>query len=232
MTDVVVQDKPAEVPVSTNQPAQAPTPPPRKMFDVDLFYDIDDTVVKLITKVIRGNTDDNDYLVNLLSVGGNTADGLVLFEKLEASHHKKAVIVLSRCYSFATAYMCFSNTIRLAYPSTRFLIHRANVELAGDFEEVTNSINLVTGEWGKYKDLIKSSFGISDKEAKKLFEYPYDKYTSAEDMLNLGDAGGIDGIILKDLGDFKYLCKTRGGNRIIDIHEHTAQDVPNLPIEV
>lgn len=178
---------------------------------------------------IRGSLAKFDVLVIYLnSTGGEINIGRVTLEALH-SYGKKVVWISELLnVSLATAVPLLNDSLRLAYPSSRFLIHGSYYQYKGDALTVERNIKLTEDVDAFWDQAYMEGIGLTKKELKKLTAF--DNMLLAKEFMNLGTKGGLDGLILKRLENNDYLCECRGGiKKIINIVDHKSSDVPNLP---
>lgn len=178
---------------------------------------------------IRGSLTKFDVLVVYLnSMGGEIHIGRAAMEALH-SYGKKVVWISELLNgSLATVIPLLNDSLRLAYPSSRFLVHSSYYTYKGDAKEVEKNIRL-TEEADLFWDQVYiDGIGLTKKELKNLTAF--ENMLMAKEFMNLGTKGGLDGLILKRLENNDYLCECRGGiKKIINIVDHKSSDVPNLP---
>lgn len=219
----------SEVQVQEVAPVEAPV---KVMpYILDMFGIINDQMTRDLTTKIRGNIARSPLHINLSGPGGSVSSGLVLSDVITSMETKVTYFSQGFCASMCSSMPQCVNSLRLCYPHSRFLYHASSLTLDGSYEEIENQHRSVKALDTEIIQLVSDSFGMDTKEAKrKLFSY--DRFFSAKEMLAMGENGGVDGIILTELPDFKFICETRDGLKVIDTMNHDRADIKELPLWV
>lgn len=231
MSDVIeskLPDAEDTSPVPAQEAAVA-TPPARPEYEEVIFRG--DFSMKEVTPIFNLLTRIRKIpIVFYLTSDGETPGfAMQLVDRLNALD--VPVTIISELYNASTAALFphQSDFIRLAYPHTVFTYHYGINRLVGTGpEEMENQQNYVNVVHDKFVDVARQKIGLSKKEFKKYNSYDHILY--GFDALNIGEHGMVDGLILEDYRDGRFLCKTRTGNKIIDVTIHRRDDIPNLPV--
>lgn len=224
-----IPDAPVEAtPVPTQQIAEA-TPAGRPEYEEiifrGLFNDKDvQPIFNLLTRIKH-----QPVVIFLTSDGGAPGFALQLTERLDGLD--VPVTIISELYnsSCGAFWPHMSNFVRLAYPHSVFTYHFGIVKLVGTGpEELDNQKQYLDGINTGFIEVIREKIGLTKKEFKKY--YSSDHILFGYDALEIGTNGMVDGLILKDYRDGTYLCKCRGGNKIIDVTKHRREDIAGLPV--
>lgn len=189
---------------------------------------INDADMKEHFDTVNGIPYGGSLIIWLNSPGGTPQIALMFDEKLRT----KGLNVTYISYLFNASSACtlphLSDAIRLTYHNSVFTFHGATTHISerkGQFEMVkeyaSHGIDTIN-------ELMMKSIGLTKKEFKKydgddLIIYGYK-------LLDVGEHGIVDGIILKETGIGEFLIKTRDGNKLIDVSKHKRSDIKNLPV--
>lgn len=210
-----------------NEVKEAIKPP--TVYEMFLCGSIDADSATEFCKLAGQNYNRDPFVINVNSTGGDVNAGLVINDVLDTFMTNVAFVV--GCFSGSMAVTLMQNPeyFRLAYKSSRLLCHGLKVTVVGGMDEVANQCNNVNVVRENIIDRYSRACGLEgDELIEKVFNK--DRLYSAQDALELGTRGLIDAIILRDFGAHKYLCRTRGGLKVIDIIKHTPHDIPDLPV--
>lgn len=168
-------------------------------------------------------------MVWLSSPGGHPQIALMFDEKLKA----KGINVSYISHMFTGSAACtlpqLSDTaLRLAYHHSVFTFHGATVSTSGRNEQNEMLSDYAYKAIDEVNDRMMKSAGLTKKEFKKyngddIVLYGYE-------ILDIGEHGFIDGLILKELSVGEFLIKTRDGNKIVDVSIHKRSDLKDLPV--
>ena len=220
----------APVPVPTQQVVEA-TPEGRPEYEEIIFRGFfnDKDIQPIFNMLTRIKP--QPIVIFLTSDGGASGMAVQLTERLEALGHP--VTIISELYnsSCGAFWPHMSNFVRLAYPHSVFTYHFGIVRLSGTSnDEMENQKRYLEVMNSVFVDAVREKIGLTKKEFKKY--HSTDHILFGLDALNIGENGMVDGLILKDYRDGTYLCKTRGGNKIIDVTKHRREDIAGLPVVV
>ncbi|AEV89681.1 putative ATP-dependent Clp protease subunit [Pseudomonas phage OBP] len=194
---------------------------------INKSFNHDDIVT--LTETIRKGVDSFDTLIFYMnSMGGQINTGLV-FRDIVNSWDKKIVYISELLNaSLATALPQCGDVLRLAYPTSRFMLHDSTYTYKGTRADVANQMEYTSHADDVWDNAYMEGIGLTKKEYAKLVAF--DNVMYANKFMMLGTKGGIDGMILKRLNVAQYVCNTRTGIKMIDVRYHTRNDVPNLPL--
>lgn len=231
MTEAVVASLPdaEDTAPTVTQEAALATPQARPEYEEIIFRG--DFSMKEITPIFNVLTRIKKIpiLFYLTSDGGTPGFAMQLVDRLNALD--VPVTIISELYNASTSALFphQSDFIRLAYPHSVFTYHYGMMRISGTSqEEMESQKNYVAVVHDKFVDVARQKIGLSKKDFKKY--YSYDNILYGFDALNIGEHGMVDGLILEDYRDGRFLCKTRTGNKIIDVTIHRRDDIPNLPV--
>lgn len=178
---------------------------------------------------ISGIPHGSSLLIWLSSPGGSPQTALMFDEKLKARGINVTYISYLFNASAAANLPQLSDGIRLTYPHSVFTFHGPtfNITEREDRFEMARSYSKVATDITDER--IMSAAGLTKKEFKKysgddIILYGYQ-------LLDVGQHGLVDGLILKEYGPNLFLIKTREGNKMIDVAIHKRSDIKDLPIE-
>ena len=170
------------------------------------------------------------YIIKLTGPGGMVNTMLTVADIL-ASYDVPVTIISRGVNGSANArFPHTSDFIRLCYPSSKFVFHSSTFGSNGTIEAIEDKYeNAKATIEGKLSCFAKH-FGITKRQAAKYNNHEF--AVNAEDALNTGTKGIVDGIIIKDFGDGRYLIKTRNGNKLMDAKIHRRGDLADLPVHL
>lgn len=231
MTEAVAASLPdaEDTSPAVTQEATVVTPPARPEYEEIIFRG--DFSMKEITPIFNMLTRIKKVpiLFYLTSDGGTPGLAMQLVDRLNALD--VPVTIISELYNASTSALFphQSDFIRLAYPHSVFTYHYGMIRISGmSQEEVENQRSYVEVMQEKFVDVARQKIGLSKKEFKKY--YSYDNIMYGFDCLNIGTNGMVDGLILEDYRDGRFLIKTRDGNKVIDVTIHRRGDLATLPV--
>lgn len=204
-------------------------PPKRESWDLMINGTFKEEDLKTTCNSIRMNVNRLPIIVYIGSQGGNVQTGLVINDVLESLNVPITWIHQGYSGSMGVTISQRFNQLRLCYSHSRFLCHGVNFTLVGSRDEMQNQARLSLDTEAELVDLYSKSVGLPHAEVKaELFSR--DHLFSAQEALELGENGLVDGIIIVDYGEGLYLCKTRTGVKVIDAFNHTPADIVDLPL--
>lgn len=226
-----IPDVPVDVAAAPTQEIVQATPEGRPEYEEIIFRGFfnDKDIQPIFNMLTRIKP--QPVVIFLTSDGGTTGMAVQLTERLEALGHP--VTIISELYnsSCGAFWPHMSNFVRLAYPHSVFTYHFGIVRLTGtSTNELENQQRYLDVMNANFVDTVREKIGLSKKEFKKY--HGTDHILFGFDALEIGENGMVDGLILKDYRDGTYLCKTRGGNKIIDVTKHRREDIAGLPVVV
>ncbi|QYN79910.1 ATP-dependent Clp protease proteolytic subunit [Kosakonia phage Kc263] len=185
-----------------------------------------DTIEKFYEQLDRSRP--GPFVVQLFGQGGSVNMMLTVADILRSFDVPVTVISRGANASANVRMPLTSDFIRLCYDSSTFLFHATRFRSEGSIEEVEH----------KYKKNLESSarkvndfmeqVGVTKRQAEK---YNGKEFTlNAEEALMTGTKGIVDGIIVKDFRDGKFIIRTRDGLKQIDATIHRRGDIAKLPI--
>lgn len=202
---------------------------PDQAFEVNIFDSIETKSVAAILGRIRANLGQEPMIIYLASPGGAVASGTSIVEVLESKLHPITIITETWTASFCTLFTATANAVHLCYPSTRFLFHAGRWNLNGLDSEVKTLIDMSNAVENEIIEKFIARAGITRKYFDKHFYGP-DKTLFGHEMLMLGDKGAADGLIVKDLGECKYIIRKRDGELYLyDAYRNFRKDLDTLP---
>lgn len=121
-----------------------------------------------------------------------------------------------------------SDFVRLCYDSSVFIFHNTRFHNEGSIEEIENGYknNLETIAY-KTKQFMEQ-IGLTSRQVRKFDGKDYT--VRAEEALMTGTKGIVDGIIVKDFRDGRFIIRTRDGLKEINATIHRRADIAKLPI--
>ena len=231
--EVVIEEK-VEVtpPVEGEGEKKEPEPPKREMAFFDVFGEIRRDLTKQLTGLLRPGveTDKMKRLYISFSSGGGGLVAAYYIDDLLSTYGAPSVAICGSMNASAATLLICKRNLRLAFPNARFMLHDAfsiNDGTVAQQREVLRNYEEVRGNFVQdYMDYI----GLTKKEAERIMVK--DTYFNAHDALNMGTKGLIDGIILKQLGDFKVEIAMRGGViKTVDLHDDDFIAVKDTTVE-
>lgn len=169
---------------------------------------------------------DFPFLVYICSLGGGDNTGMAIMDALESVERPVTIVSRGRCASMAAVLPHVDNAIRLCYPTTSFMYHQAYLTVTGSQEIVERKMVMGEKMDAHISKRIMRNVGLNKTQYKKYSSEDY--FLDAEEALTAGKHGMVDGIIIKDYRDGRFLIKTRDGNKEIDITQHRRSDIKNL----
>lgn len=171
----------------------------------------------------------SSLMIWLSSPGGYPQVALMFDEKLKAKGINASYISHLFTGSAGCTLPQLSDTaLRLAYHHSVFTFHGATVSTSSRKETNEMLSEYAYKAIDEVNDRMMKSAGLTKKEFKKyngddIVLYGYE-------ILDVGEHGFIDGLILKELSVGKFLIKTRDGNKIVDVSIHKRSDLKDLPL--
>jgi hypothetical protein len=182
-------------------------------------------VIEQINRLPYGSS----LMIWLSSPGGSPQMGLMFDEKIIAKGINATYI--SQMFNGSTA--CWlpqlSDSIRLAYFNSVFTFHGATIHASDRKDQFEMLVDYARLALDEIDNRVMKKVGLTKKEYKKyngddIVLYGYQ-------LLDIGEHGFIDGLILKEINTGVFLVKTRDGNKIIDVVKHKRSDIKDLPLE-
>lgn len=170
----------------------------------------------------------SNLLIWINSNGGSIHAGIMLKEKIESKSLNVTIVSHLFNGSMSCLFPQIGDFVRLAFPHSVFTFHGVSFKHQGT-EAVLNSMrNFSTAAVDDVNRLTMEKVGLTKKEFKRysgedLIQFGYQ-------LLDIGENGWVDGLILKELNAYQFLIKTRDGNKIIDTRIHKRSDIKDLPL--
>lgn len=171
---------------------------------------------------------DFPFLVYVCSLGGSDSTGLGIMDAIGSINRPVTIVSRGRCCSMGAILPHIDNAIRLCYMTTTFMYHEAFYTVNGVREIIDQKLEIGVVNDNYIADRVMRNVGLTKAQYKKYSRRDY--YLGAEEAINVGKYGMIDGIIIKDYRDGRFLIKTREGNKEINITQHRRADIKNLPV--
>lgn len=185
-----------------------------------------DTTIKFFEQIDK--LSGNPLIVFLSGPGGSVSKMTAVVDTILSLDVPTTII--SRDYN-ASANARFPHAgdfIRLAYQNSRFVYHETVYANEGQLSVLEESIERHRLTQQRKTESLMTHVGLTKRETVKYDGK--DIHLSAEQCLLIGKYGMLDGIIIKDYRDGRFLIKTREGNKEIDITQHRRSDIKNLPV--
>lgn len=206
-------------------------PPEPKMIVLDVYGPINRETVKQTNAALGVTVKDSDRhrLITNFSSGGGQISAAFNVENIIAAWPMPSVGISGSLNASASTLMSCQRDLRLAYSSARFILHDAFAGMDGspiqikeqlrDFEEVRNAAI----------EAYMLHIGLTKKEIERIVSK--DTYFNAMDALNLGTKGLIDGIIIKNLGQFKFEILMRNNViKVVDLYNDDFIAIKDLTV--
>ena len=190
---------------------EKPEVPKRKLNFVTIYGQIRrDTLNNVITSNPIGTEPDkqNRFHVSINSHGGCVTTSLNIIDWFK-SQPKEAIAVCGGRNSSAATLIISAMNLRLAYPSSRFMMHDMISTADGTNADLKSRMRDVQDIRDQLIQAYVENVGLTRKEVERIIDH--DNFFNATEALNLGTKGLVDGIILKHLGDFKMEIMMRDG---------------------
>lgn len=223
---MAVAEKTAKTPLPPEQAAEikneaaVPVPPEDKMIEMDIYGRIGPDTVKPFVKALGPSIKDDDrhrVIVNLISPGGGVSSAFHIIGLMEAWPEDVVAISGSQNCSASTMISAAAN-LRLAYSNARFMIHDMKGMNDGSIVEQEERLRSHKDQRQAYAELFMDHIGLTKKEFERLMAR--DHWFNASEAMHLGTKGLIDGIILKNLGRYKFQIMMREGIvKVVDLHK-------------
>lgn len=202
---------------------------PPAVYEIDVSGSVNEEMGLQVARAVRANTERLPFLFYISSTGGDANVGLVMNDVIDTIMAPVTFVAQNFVGSMAVTLMQKPEYLRLCYKHTRFLCHDLKITIVGNMSEASNQLNNAGIVSDTMLDRYSECTGLEgDELRKKVFDR--DRIYSAQQALDIGTRGLVDGIILRDFGLHKYLCRTRGGLKVIDITKHSGKDVEGLPV--
>jgi len=176
-----------------------------------------------IDKILPG-----PIVVYMMGNGGQTGIRQAITDVLISFDVPVTVLSRGYCASACAFFPHASDFIRLCYPNTTFLYHSRTNGIEGNVDELEDRIARFRKQITRDKESFGIHIGLTKKEIDKY--HGNDHTVSAEEALYIGKHGMVDGIIVKDFRDGKFIIRTREGLKQIDVTIHRRGDIAKLPI--
>jgi len=166
-------------------------------------------------------------MIWMTSPGGSVHTANMFAELLETKNIKATYISQLFNASAAVTLPLINDALNLTYPSSVFTMHGATFSFEERQEILENKIKYCQEAINFVNDRCRERVGLSKKEFKKydgddIILYGYQ-------LLDIGENGWIDGLIIKETDVGQFLIKTRDGLKQIDVGLHTRADLKTLP---
>lgn len=171
----------------------------------------------------------SSLMIWLSSPGGTPQVALMFDEKLKAKGiHPTYISHLFNGSASCTLPHLSDTALRLAYHHSVFTFHGATVSISERKDQSEMIYAYAYKAIDEVNNRVMKSVGLTKKEFKKyngddLVLYGYE-------LLDVGEHGYVDGLILKEVGVGEFLIKTRNGNKLIDVSKHKRSDLKDLPV--
>lgn len=197
-------------------------------YELNFNGEFNQTYMEQIFDLIDDIPPSSKLLIWINSNGGSVHTGLMLKEKLESK--ALDVTFISRLFNASMGALMpqIGDYIRLTYPHSVFTFHEVAFKHTGSLDELKSLENYSFEAANLINDLVMEKVGLTKKEFKKY--NGYDLIQFGYQLLDVGQHGFIDGLILRELTATQFLIKTRDGNKIIDITKHKRSDIKDLPV--
>ena len=184
-----------------------------------------DTISKFFERIER--TSPGPIVVSMMGSGGAVAYKQAIIDVLVSFDVPVTILSRGMCASACALFPHSGDFIRLCYPNTSFLYHARNNSIEGNVDELENKVERFRKQVERDKKILMGQIGLTEKEIEK---YQGNDYTvSADEALYVGKHGMVDGIIVKDYRDGRFLIRTRDGNKEINVTLHRRGDLAKLP---
>ena len=171
----------------------------------------------------------SSLIIWLHSNGGSIHVGMMLKEKVDS----KGLNVTFISHLFNASMGCIMPQIgdytRLAYQNSVFTFHGAKFTHRGSQAMIDNLADFTSVTRDNVNLMIMERVGLTKKEFKKYDSEDFIQF--GYQLLDVGEHGFVDGLILKEFSPGIYLIKTRDGNKVIDVGNHCRSDIKGLPIK-
>lgn len=167
-------------------------------------------------------------VIYMCSDGGSIQVGAMLHDRLKALDIPVTFVSEMFNSSMGAMFPHIEDYVRLCYPHSVFVYHGARFNFTGSEKEIKLYEDYCYEVNDKWMTIFKESVGLTDEEAIHYNSYEHPLY--GYKALGIGTKGMVDGVIVKDLRDGRFLCKTRGGLKVIDVRKHRRGDIAGLPV--
>lgn len=185
-----------------------------------------DTIGKFYDQIDRSRP--GPFIVLLSGQGGSVNMMLAIADTLRSFDVPVTVISRAGNASANTRLPLTSDFVRLCYDSSIFMFHNTRFHNEGSIEEIENGYKKNLESTAHKTNQFMEQIGLTARQAKK---FDGKEYTlRAEEALITGTKGIVDGIIVKDFRDGRFIIRTRDGLKEINAAIHRRGDIINLPI--
>jgi len=167
-------------------------------------------------------------LVYMMGPGGAVSYKQAILDSLIALDVPITIVSRGYCASSCALFPQNSDFVRLSYPNATFLYHARTSTFDGNLDVLKDAMDRFKYALERDTKIFMEQVGLTKKQA-SVYQSS-DKCVHPEQALYVGKHGMIDGIIITDYRDGRYLIKTREGNKEINITQHRRADLKNLPI--
>lgn len=220
---------PAEQAAEIKNEAAVPVPPEDKMIELDIYGRICSDTVKPFIKALGPAVKDDErhrVIVNLMSPGGGVSSAFHIIGLMQAWPADIVAISGSQNCSASTTISATAN-LRLAYPNARFMIHDMRGMNDGTSADQEERLRDHKDLRQAYAEVFMDHIGLTKKEFERLMMR--DHWFNASEAMHLGTKGLIDGIILKNLGRYKFQIMMREGIvKVVDLHKDDFIEIRSL----
>jgi len=185
-----------------------------------------DTAPKFFTRVDALQR--KPTLVYMMGPGGAVSYKQALVDTLAALDVPITVVSRGYCASSCAQFPHNSDFVRLAYPNATFLYHARTNTVEGNLDILEGSMERFKYGIERDNKIFMEQVGLTKKQA-SIYQGP-DKWVTPDEALMVGKHGMVDGIIITDYRDGRFLIKTREGNKEINITQHRRGDLKNIPV--
>lgn len=166
-------------------------------------------------------------IIWIASPGGSINTSVMFAELLDTKDIKATYISHLFNGSAATTLPQLNDALRLTYPRAVFTFHGTTFHLQDRQDSLDMKIAYSNEAVIFINERCREKVGLSKKEFKKYDGEDLILY--GHQLLDIGENGWIDGLIIKETGVGQFLIKTRDGLKQIDVGLHTRADLKNLP---
>lgn len=220
---------PAEQAAEIKNEAAVPVPPEDKMIEMDIYGRIGPDTVKPFIKALGVGVKDDErhrVMINLISPGGGVSSAFHIHALMDA-WPADIVSISGSINCSASPLISVKANLRLAYPNARFMLHDMRGVNDGSVSEQEERLRDHKDQRQLYADVYMNHIGLTKKEFERLMTR--DHWFNASEAMHLGTKGLIDGIILKNLGRYKFQIMMREGIvKVVDLHKDDFIEIRSL----
>lgn len=168
------------------------------------------------------------FLVYIASGGGGVGSGQSITDMLNSYDVPVTYISRGYCASMAAIMPHLGDGLRLSFASTTFMYHHTKYNPKGTADTILEGVALMHKDDEAMNLEVRKAIGLTKREWQKY--NGEDIYLNAKLCMGVGKNGMVDGIILKDYRDGRFIIQTREGKKEVDIMIHRRKDLPTLPV--